>query len=180
MFYISVNDLQQEESMSGIYHVYGRFHDRHTVDILPDISHMETIKEVLLPFQNISLVYASHFPATVEVVNLNHNVIQSVPNIKQMTSLKKLSLCDNKITVLLGLSTALQSLHLEGNPIRTLDKACFPTEEVYDLLSKALTWDQKLALEQPPSHIFQRGYYAVRQYYDQADISTLTGNYKNR
>ena len=179
MFYILVADIQRKVK-EDVFDIYGTFHDTQRVDILPDLSHMENVKEVFLPYQDISFIDISHFPAFVENINFNCNVMQSLPNMKYMKSLTKISLSNNKIVVVFGLSSWLQSIDIKGNPIRTLHRDCFPSEKVYELLSEALTSDQIDKLQQPPPQIFRRGYEAVIQYYDQANISQLTDNYRNR
>lgn len=179
MFPISVADVQQKIE-EGVYDIYGTFHETPRVDRLPDLSHSQTVREVLLPYRHISFIDVSHFPAFVENINLNYNVMQSLPNMKHMKSLRKISLYNNKIVVVFGLPSWLQSIELKGNAIHTLHRDCFPSEEVYNLVSEALTEDQIDALQQPPPQIFRRGYAAVIQYYDQAAMSDLTDSYSNR
>ena len=222
MFSISVADVQQKVD-EGVYDIYGRFCDTQRVDTLPGLSHMETVREVILPFQDITHIDGTHFPVAVENINLNHNMIEDVTHIKELKCLSKISLSGNKlkstpdfpentehidvsnnalqsvtnlsklkkmktlniannaIVVLFGISSSLQSLQLKGNPIRTLHRDCFPSEEVYKLLSEALeSGDQIDDLQQPPPQIFRRGYEAVIQYYDQAAMSHLTDSYSNR
>ena len=304
-FSISVAAVQQKVT-EGVYDIYGAFRDTQPVNTLPDLSHMETVREVFLSYQDITHVDGTHFPVAVENINVNHNLIEDVthikefkclrkislsgnklkstpefpdnmehivldnnnledppdikqlkclkkislsrnklkstpefpdnmedvdlddnnledpPDIKQLKCLKKISLSGNKlkstpdfpentehidvshnalqsvtnlsklkqmkslniasneIVVLFGISSSLQSLQLEGNPIHTLHRDCFPSKEVYKLVSEALTRRQIDALQQPPPQIFRRGYEAVIQYYDQAAMSHLTDSYSNR
>lgn len=148
------------------------------IEDLPNMKYVKSLKHISL--SNNKLHTFPEFPDHAVHINLDNNSVQSVKNLSNMKDLEYLSLTDNKISVLFGLSVSLQFINIKGNPIRTLHRACFPSEELYELLKNSLTWDQIDDLHQPPPQIFRRGYNAVIQYYEQAYISKLTGNYKNR
>ena len=152
--------------------------DNNNLEDPPDIKQLKCLKEISL--SGNKLKSTPEFPENTEHIDVSSNALQSVTKLSNLKTIKSLNVSNNNIIVLFGIRSSLQSFQLEDNPIRTLHRDCFPSEEVYKLVSEALTQDQIDDLQQPPPQIFRRGYEAVIQYYDQAAISHLTDSYSNR
>lgn len=106
------------------------------------------------------------------------NKLEQIPDTAMVPDkIEFLYLVNNCIHTVANIPDGLKAFNLRGNPVETLEAESVATPELYDMTRVSFVDDEPL--KQPPQFVFQRGYKAVRAYFNDLLIERAR-NSKNR
>lgn len=167
IYHISSNQLPSNLETLDLSHNY--------ISAPLHLDQLTSLKHCDLSYNKLRQLH-SHFPPQLEVLNVSYNNIQNVPSMEN-TKLKYLDFTDNIVVRLQGLPSSLEVLKLsQVTTLKVMTEECFPTEAVYNVIKKSLSFSQVFQLAQPAPHVFMQGYQHVKRYFN----CKLNCNSRNR